>query len=116
MAVDGVPKAQVMCTLLDCGKGKCCNRCGGGYVLRDDMKHRILLSKVGRCGGWDCNIKCTPFGRKPTKAYRFVGRHEYRPAGQGSVYATSTIHVVRYCEVGPVDKPKPNAAPSPAKP
>src|SRR5688572_18771300 len=33
IAVDGKPAAELRCTLLACGSGRCCNKCRGGYDL-----------------------------------------------------------------------------------
>ncbi len=97
VAVEGVPKTSVICTLLACPNSQCCNSCGGSYVLRDNRRHRLSLDKLGGCGGMDCNLDCKPFGRRPTRRYRFVGTHHYRAAGKTSVYSSSRIEVVRYC-------------------
>lgn len=99
VAVDGVPRADVVCTALACPGAACCNECGGGYVLRDDDTHRIGLTGLEGCGGMDCSLECKPFGREPTRRYRFVGVHTWKAPGDGSIYADSRIAVERFCRL-----------------
>lgn len=98
IAVEGVPVALVTCTALLCDPdpSHCCNECSGGYALSDTYAHTLWLTEVGNCGDRDCNLDCEPFGRKPTKAYRFVGKHAYTPRSRLGP-ARSIIHVERYC-------------------
>jgi hypothetical protein len=103
IAVEGVPKANVHCTELACPGAVCCNECSGAYVLdhegADGGTDLVLhLDGVGSCSGWDCNLDCTPFGRKPTTRYRFVGLNSY--TSENGV-ATSRFLVDRVCAALP---------------
>ena len=101
IAIDVVPVANIMCTLLHCGDAECCNGCGGSYGARlagsPDLELR--LDGLKGCSGMDCNLHCEPFGRKPTKPYRFVGMHTFTLAGQTSVYHKADLKVERYCRL-----------------
>ncbi|MBA3453412.1 MAG: hypothetical protein H0T42_10005 [Deltaproteobacteria bacterium] len=78
LALDGVPRVGVVCTLLECTDGRaCCNRCGGEYALIDEQRRQVNLSGLAGCSGMDCNTVCDPFGRKPTLRYRFVGTYDH---------------------------------------
>lgn len=109
IAIDGVPKAHAVCTLMLCrppGKAPeevCCNQCGGGYELelRGDAGVtllRVRLEGAGTCSGFECNLRCTPFGRQPTRRYRFVGLNSYQ-AAVGRVAASSTFVVEQVCSL-----------------
>ena len=100
VAVEAVPIAFVICTSMYCSPESpeiCCNECKGSYVLRKERSHRVFLSGLGHCGDMDCNLDCQPFGRKPTTAYRFVGKHTFEPGGKYTSYASSIIAVDRFC-------------------
>lgn len=105
VALEVVPRAEVMCTLLYCAtppgmsrEDVCCNGCGGGYALRVDTSLLLRFENLGRCSGMDCNLRCEPFGREPTHTYRFVGKNDFKPAREnGAIYATSTFTVEKVC-------------------
>lgn len=107
VALDAVPKAETMCTLLYCipppGMSRedvCCNQCGGGYGLRVDNTLHLQFMNIGGCRGMDCNLHCEPFGREPTHAYRFVGKNEFKPAREsGAIYAKSMFTVEKVCRI-----------------
>lgn len=103
VAVEGVPLANVRCTMLQCGEDECCNTCEGEYDLRtpDPERHRVILQGLEGCSGYECAYDCKPFGREPQRRYRFVGRHEHHPAGETSTYALSIVHLERYCRAAP---------------
>jgi hypothetical protein len=94
IAVDGVPIAEVFCTLLACDT-ECCNGCGGQYVLSSGEPARIDLRGLAGCDGMDCNLHCEPFGRSPTQRYRFVGVNT--PVEQTAVYHKVEIAVEAFC-------------------
>ncbi|MBI2393439.1 MAG: hypothetical protein HYV09_27900 [Deltaproteobacteria bacterium] len=104
VALDAVPRAMVICTLLLCTGGDeppertCCNGCGGGYELRLGERLLLQFANLGGCGGMDCNLHCEPFGRRPTRRYRFVGKNEFTPRPEsGAIYAKSRFVVERVC-------------------
>lgn len=77
IALDGMPRASPVCTLLDCTDNRaCCNRCGGNYFLSDEGR-QVDLTGLPGCTGMDCNMVCDPFGKKPTLRYRFVGWYDH---------------------------------------
>lgn len=96
VAVEGVPRVSVACTLLDCGSQECCNSCSGTYHLMSEEGQQVNLLGLAGCGGMDCDTTCEPFGRYPTKPYRFVGRHIVRVSDDGTMSA-SDIEVTDYC-------------------
>jgi hypothetical protein len=105
VAIDVMPAVDMICTHRRCmhkdgSKVACCNRCGGEYQarLRDEL---LLRLDVGRCGGMDCNIHCEPFGRKPAHSYRFVGTNAFESRKSSEMYATSALHVQKYCSLDP---------------
>lgn len=100
IAVDVVPEAAVACTLLAC-ESECCNSCGGSYGARlaGDPALELRLDGLAGCTGMDCNLRCEPFGRKPTTRYRFVGTHTFTPAGTTSAYHQAVLEVERYCRL-----------------
>jgi len=78
IALDGAPTVGVACTEMECTDGRaCCNRCGGEYALHDPSRHQINLRGLPGCTGMDCNTVCEPFGRSPTRSYRFVGVYDH---------------------------------------
>lgn len=107
IAVDVVPQAEVMCTLLFCTAPEgtpreevCCNGCGGGYGVRLETRFHLQFANLGGCSGMDCNLHCEPFGRQPTHPYRFVGKNEFKPAYEsGAIYSKSTFTVEKVCRV-----------------
>lgn len=111
VAVEGVPRVSARCTDAAClgpdgrhDPSACCNECQGGYVLDLEeagaLRLRVTLEGAGECSGFDCNFACTPFGRKPTRAYRFVGLNSFTPAGEsGAAHAKSIFAVERVCNV-----------------
>lgn len=104
VAVEGTPVPEVRCTLLQCGEDECCNTCSGDYELAmPDREHRVLLRGLEGCSGNNCAYDCQPFGREPTRRYRFVGRHEHHPPGETAAYAVSILHLQRYCRAAAPD-------------
>lgn len=89
IAVDGVPSVGVECTEMACTDGRpCCNSCGGEYALHDRSRHQINLRGLPGCSGMDCNTVCNPFGRYPTRSYRFVGTYDH---------AQRALSVTKFC-------------------
>lgn len=77
IGLDGVPRVAVACTEKECTDGRaCCNACEGEYVLLDDNR-QVTLRGLPGCSGMDCDTVCEPFGRAPTRAYRFVGAYDH---------------------------------------
>jgi len=77
IALDGVPAMAVACTEKECTDGRaCCNACEGEYALIDAGR-QVTLRGLPGCSGMDCNIVCEPFGRTPTRTYRFVGTYDH---------------------------------------
>ena len=107
VAFDAVPEPQVMCTAMACMSATgavvddaCCNTCGGGYGLEHPHEFRLRFEGFAGCTGYDCNLACAPFGRAPTRAYRFVGTSTWAPRRtNGAIYDTATFAVERVCAV-----------------
>ena len=110
VAVDVVPQAMVRCTALACYSAldgrpaqpeACCNECRGGYGWEISGEFHLAFADLGGCSGHDCNLRCEPFGRAPTRAYRLVGTSSRSPRdSNGAVYDTAVFTVERYCATG----------------
>jgi hypothetical protein len=107
VAVDGLPvgPTEMMCTQAlctdDCDRPlPCCNGCSGGLALlvAGDRKARIALEGPGlSCSGYECAMQCRPFGAKPTRNYRFVGR--YTTGRNPNGYTWTRLSAERWCHV-----------------
>lgn len=105
VAVDVVPQAMIMCTAMACyaadgapAEDACCNECRGGYGVEVPGELVLRFEGLAGCAGYDCNLRCEPFGRAPARAYRFVGTSAWARRGDnGAVYDTATFTVERYC-------------------
>lgn len=77
----------------------CCNKCGGSYGVEIGLEFKLRFEGiVGFCGGYDCNLRCEPFGWKPTHAYRFVGVSAWsKRRDNGAIYDKSTFTVEKFC-------------------
>lgn len=108
IAFDAVPEPQVICTAMACAsttgaaadEGACCNTCRGGYGLELAGEFRLRFDGFEGCAGRDCDLHCAPFGRAPTRAYRFVGTSAWsRRLANGAVYDKATFTVERVCAI-----------------
>ena len=113
VAIDGVPRqGPGLCTLKQCGERSCCNRCSAAYTVTvtgdDRAATAIQLAGLEGCRGTECGLDCKPFGREPTRPYRFVGRLVEHAAHTGERYR---LDVERFCATD-----APPAQPEPARP
>ena len=98
IALEGVPRANMICSQRGCQSECCDNGCGAdvecAYVLAVDAFNQVCLDHPSfDCGGTDCSGYCTPFSKSPTQRYRFVGRVEYRE----SLGKTPMLRIERFC-------------------
>jgi hypothetical protein len=97
VALDGVPRARIVCTLKACDT-ECCNECGSPvgcpYALPSDEGDVCLSHPDFQCGGMDCALECNPFSSAPQHRYRFVGKVVYEPA-----YGEPTLEVQKFCRI-----------------
>lgn len=95
IAVEGVPEVVQRCVPARCPADRpCCDECRGDYVLQGDAGVIVTLEGAGTCSGSRCSFACTPFGRKPVQAFRFVGLNSFDGASRP---ARSTFVVERIC-------------------
>jgi hypothetical protein len=109
VAIDGVPKPyfEHICTQMRCTDRcghdlPCCNGCSSDLILlRGRGLSQGFVKLVGpglQCGGFDCAMSCTPFGPRPKRSYRFVGRY-----GPGEAGGRGTFSAERWCHVPVAD-------------
>jgi hypothetical protein len=106
VAIDGRPVGggEIVCTLLLC-TDTCdhplprCNGCSGGLTLLasgEPRGGRIALTGPGlSCSGYECAMQCKPFGQKPARSYRFVGR--YTTGVNPNGYRWAKLAADRWC-------------------
>lgn len=111
VSVETVPRAAPICFQQDClvatapGEPQpppeeiCCNACGGNYEAYVGT-FTLTFTGLEGCSGMDCNLRCAPFGRRPAKRYRFVGRNGFRPASSTQLHPTSVFEVEKVCAAG----------------
>lgn len=97
IAIEGVPVAVQRCEPASCPVERpCCDACTGTYVLQGDAGVVVTLEGAGRCEGSRCSFACTPFGREPIQAFRFVGLNSFDGASRP---VQSTLVVEKICGV-----------------
>ena len=107
-AIDGVPVPDAIrnCTEMlcvdDCGHElPCCNSCQSHVRLLVHEPFFMSLRLDGEglgCMGNRCAIQCMPFGTKPRRSYRFVGRLVAHEWGNGGF--NGSFRVERWCRAG----------------